>query len=302
MASNLFNTGFAKFVETLHERMERREVLADLKATYDHLLYRVLPLYELNYKVTPRKNEVNESIMEALKDSNAKSAKNSLDGLHAVLKNIHDNEDAIIALIEKSVGKIQLKQALDYKTLNVLYYIESMNFFVEFAYMAYNAVIAEECSMAGITELSVLDKRDRREVMQLQTLTAVSKIIDVMLMKVDDFEKKLEAGEGLLYSQADYEAVRIKDSKKVDPVGFGFIPLWLHLPYHMALKFNELESLRIQKAEQDKMRIQFMIQALEEQEANATTDEERAKRREGIEYYNNLLNRIDQKIAKYENA
>lgn len=298
----LINKGIAKFVESLHDRMERKEILADLKATYDHLHNRVLPLYELEIKLTPRKNVVASELESMLRRTKAKSMKTPLDTLREVLINISNNEGEIAALIEKSIGSLQLKQALDYKAINTLYYVESLNYFVNYAHKAFNACVSEEVELKDICELSPLDKRTRLEVLSAEALLAVSKIVDVMLLKVGDFEKKLEGVDGVLYNENDYETLRHQQGPRFDPMGFGFIPLWLHLPYHMALKFNELEALNIQKAEQEKMRVQFMIQALKEKEERALTDEEKEKHKESIKYYNNLLNRLDQKIERYENS
>lgn len=291
------------FVSTLKDKIEKKDVIDDLSDAFSSLAYYTYPMYKLEVAKrldTSRNNPVSKTLVNALKGVGIRT-ENPFTDIHHLMEELLKNEDKIIEVVTKAFGNVRLREGMDYKTINILYYINNLAFFVETArYYIMGAIALEYKESEIFKPMSAIDKYHVEITTDNKFAMSFAKSVELLSLNIDVIVRGLRDLDGYRYDEDHHDEIMSRNSKEVDPYKIGFLPVWLNPVYHLGLALNAWRNKRNEKARLEKERFEFIVMAINDQLDMEKNGEEKAKLKKQMSYYSNRINKLDMEIEEYE--
>lgn len=301
MKVDLVPSGLAEFFMDLLPSLTKREIIIDVTHSYDELNQIVIPMYDLNID-GDFKGDVATSMEKMLKkNKEIDFSKNAYKTIGKALKAIEDQSEDLIKVLENEFAKEVLKDVMDYRKLNLIKYVEALNFLNDYSRRFILAVVHDEFEGDVAHKITgPVDKATRAWVMDGRNMDSFIKVLEILSMPFKTFMSSLKDLEGHIFEPTEWETIRATNGARLDPHGFGFIPVRWNPIYHIGLAANTWRIAKYERNKEEVAKLSLMILALEEQKSK-TIDKEKVDRLAGqIRYHSNRINVLQAKIEDIE--
>lgn len=277
--------------------IKKRDMLLDMTSIYEELNTIVAPMYGLDVKLTIS-GKVGERLAGALKRGYSKHSGSVYFDVKRAIETIASQEDDVFKMVESTFNNEIIKAIIDYRSLNIIKYVESIHFFNQYARQLLTALVLEEFKDDPYL-VTPVDKEATTFVLDPANINAFVKVIDVLTMDVSDFTKAIKNLEGFVFNEENYDAVKASNGRKLDPLTLGLLG-----NYNPFLFFGKLSNdWRLTRHERNKetlSKLQLTILALKQRQEKTETPEERERLEKQIKYHANRANRLNGKIEAME--
>lgn len=214
-----------------------------------------------------------------------------------VLLNISSLLPTLENAVEKNYAKDIVGSGLTFKKAEILRLIALADFTVTYARQHLLYMLAAEANV----EAKTLQQGKERPTPELAWLTdnkaGYFKALSVLSMKGQDIFNHLEAIPEVIINDESVTTTEQTIGKvRLDPLAAGLIPITWNPFYFIGVRAANRENARINRAKQEKRALEFRLEQLRQQ-ARGEND---AKLEKTIEFYENEVNVLAAKIAKYE--
>jgi hypothetical protein len=300
MKTDSIATGLGEFFKSLLPSLSKRDMVWDLTHTYEELQQIVIPMYDMNIDGDFRGHIATE-MDKRLKKSKLDFSKNSYKTIGKLLKKIDENEEDVVKMMEHEFAREVIKDALDYKKINIIYYVEALNFVNDYARRFISAVISQEYeSELAHKIIGPVDKATVAWVADDRNMDSFIRVLEILTPAVKSFLDKLKDLEGHIFDPIEWESIKSVSGSKMDPVEFGFVPVRMNLIYHVGMAINGWRVAKYERNKEELARVQLMVIALEEQRAKTQDKEKLDNLTQQIRYYGNRINVLSAKIEDME--
>ena len=294
-------TGLGEFFQSLLPNLTKRNIIIDVTHSYDELQQIVLPMYDANVDDVKFKGKAATEMERKLKKSKIDYSKNAYVSIGKALKHIEENEEDVIKMLENEFARDIVKDVLDYKKLNIIAYLEALNFVNDYARRFVLAIVHEEFDSSTASKISgPVDKATIAWVTDTDNTESFIKVVEILTMPVKSFLKKLEELDGHIFEPTEWDTIRATSGGKMDPFGVGFIPVRLNPIYHIGLALDGWRIAKYERNLEEKSKLMLMLLALEESKSKSTDPEKVKNLAEQIKYRSNQINILTGKIEDME--
>lgn len=269
----------------------KRQLTDSITKTQQQLVQHVIPAYEKSVEFVSGKtfNSKYAKVLDArYKDFSTLNnpRKNFIETTLDVLKIVAKNEEYVLAQVNAKFKDSVATEALGFKELTLVNYQSALTHIVEFAMRMLNMFwIAEENTIKGKDQFDGVIKGEH-DYLQENLGLFLRELATVNISR-DAFEKTLDQISNSIFDPDEEETTRtLVDPHKMDPLGFGFIPLPINPFYKVGRWWVERED-RIYKATQlDLQRVEIRIKSCEEIQRNTPnpTTEKTLKALDGLRH------------------
>jgi hypothetical protein len=218
--------------------------------------------------------------------------------LLAIFKDAPAKIEALEKLVDASFAKDVTKEALTYRKANILKFIETVGFAIQYTTRATLRVISSEADYVGgrtpeegkhnavhNADVSFLDEK---YVTWLDTLVLLDQPVSAI-------EEQLSSVPEVVVSADTHDSIEAtSDAKRFDPMRLNFItPSWNPI-YHVRSYLAEYEVASINRSKEERKLVElylYKLKAQQKQEPTASIERQ-------IELVQDRLKKIDFKIAK----
>jgi hypothetical protein len=225
--------------------------------------------------------------------------KQVIDILADTMAQLVENQDSITKTIKAEFNKDNPKLISDYYKLNILKYLEAINFLSEYATSWISVVVAETSKDHKFITLPDISE-SRSFVTKYDNISQIIQICTVLDQPFEDFLKEIKSLEGHTYTEYDWKANPEATQKKVDAFKSGLIPVAWDPLFHLGIMLATWQATRDAKDLHEYERLQFMLQGIQDKRENATDPTVIAQLDKQIEYRSNQINILQIKLEKLE--
>ena len=290
--------GLGEFARKLAPQMGKKDIVEEASNLYMELNSSILPMYET---IMPNisKNQINKDLMHEVKKAKFRTEKDFVQTVQKALTIIADQEDDVIAMVEKVVGREVNKGAMDYRQVNTLYYLNGLAWFLEYASNAIQCIVVEELK-GKMDVVSPVDKAAYQEIMDITAMKSFTRLLDILTMKVSQFESRLKHLDGYLFDPYEYDTISRTAIAKIDPMNLGLIPVDFNPVYLVGKLINAWSANRHDKRKEELAKLQMMVICLRDLASNTMDEAQKKSLEEQIKYHSNRINKISAKIEAVE--
>lgn len=300
MRTETVATGIGEFFKSLMPNMFKRDMVWDLTHTYEELQQIVIPMYDLNIDGN-FSGHIAQEMEKRLKKSKLDYSKNVYKSIGKYLKKIEENEEDVVKMMEVEFAREVIKDAIDYKKINIIYYVEALNFVNDYARRFISAVITQEYEGDLAHKIiGPVDKATMAWVSDDRNMETFVRVLEILTPSVKSFLDKVKDLEGHVFDPVEYESIRVTTASKMDPVEFGFVPVRMNPVYHIGLAINGWRVAKYERNKEELARVQLMVMALDEQKSKSNDPEKVENLTKQIKYYANRINVLSAKIEDME--
>lgn len=222
-----------------------------------------------------------------------------------IVKTLHmieSNNSAILEMINTEFADTNAKAVMDYYKLNIIKYLEGIDFFNTYSDRWLTAVVFETVQNKESLDINDPTIRESLEfVNDNGNMASFITIVNVLAMPLSGFMASIKNLKGHVVTPEEWSTVvHSVTGNKLDPHKLGFLPVKANLFYHVMLANNVRRVKKHERCKETLARLQLMVSALQER-LTATED---PNRRDNIEkqinYHSNRINAISAKIESLE--
>jgi hypothetical protein len=294
-------SGIGEFFRSLLPGLSRKDLVIDITHTYDELHQIVIPMYETDMSEFTFKGELAKSLDRMIRKSSIDFHKSSYATISKCLKQISDNEEEVIKMLESTFGKEIVKDALDYKKIQILNYVEALNFINEYSRRWILGVVTQEFDPNTAHRIvGPIDKATIAWAQDWNNMSTFIKVLEICAKPTKNFLNTVDKVEGLLVKLEEVGAADAVINKGIDPNGFGIIPVRMNPFFHIALAVNTWRVARYERNIEERAKLQLMVLALQEQQSKTQDTEKLTNLEKQIKYRSNQINIYTGKIEDME--
>lgn len=215
----------------------------------------------------------------------------------AVLRNILANVGFFEALVDKNYSRDIIAAGITFKKGEILRLIAIADFTATYARQQMLYLLAAEGNVDAKT-LQVGKERPLPELKWLEANRAgFFRCLNLMALKSADLSKALDDIPDMIVNEdTAVNAEQTVGAVKLDPFATGLIPITWNPFYYIGVRMANREKARMDRAKNEKRAMEFRIEQLRLQ-ARGESD---AKLEKTIEFYEDEVNILAAKIAKFE--
>lgn len=223
---------------------------------------------------------------------------NYLNAIETALAMATDNLPVVRKAAERNFATDVTREGLNVVRLNLLQYLESLNFVTEYSRRFLTYVINEglkEKNAAGYIPLPQAEI----EYIDLY-LDAFIKSLNSIAVKPEELERTLRQLPAINMTADNAESVEaITSAAKIDPMGFSHIGPIPNPIFWYALRTAERQNVRYRTAQEESARLKLQIRAWElEMQSEDMSPEEKAKLEKAIAYTQGRVNNYQYEMHK----
>ena len=221
--------------------------------------------------------------------------------IQRAIKNIADQEDDVFKMIDDTFNNKIVKSVMDYQALNVLKYVEALNYFNEYSRNLLQVIVLEEFDKdAQRIFTTPIDRAAVQWIEEPGSLEDFIKVVNVLTMPVKDFLKGLRALEGITFNPESHASVAAANGRKLDPHAMGFLPPNMNPIYHVGLAYNNYLVTKNERNKEELAKIQLTVMALKQQQQGDLDEKSAEKIAKQVKYHSNRANKLAAKIEDME--
>lgn len=303
MKVEAITNGLGEFFSSLLPNISKKDILIDVTHSYDELHQIVIPMYEANTEDMTFKGELAKEFDKKLKKAKLDLGKNCYLSISKLLQKVSDNEEDVMKLLQNEFMNEIVKDVIDLKRINILNYIESLNFINDYSRRFVLALVSQEFDSHTASKImGPIDKATVSWVSDSRNMETFIQVIGVCSSPTKSFLDSIKPLEGVTYDPTQIEIQVSIKSSTADPHGYGIIPVRLNPIYHIGLAINKWRVARYERNIEEKAKLQLMLMALQEQKAKTEDKEKMTNLEKQIKYRSNQINILSGKIEEMEEA
>ena len=290
-----------KYLSSLLPSFTKARMLEDLGVTREELKYNTLPpLKALSQTFGKRKweNEWVKNFDERFeKQSELRYSGNFMTGVYETLERALENCDSLERLINLTFADDVVREAMTVSRANILQYLEVMSFAISYSrrlmVIALTLEVAqveqEDPTASSITpgELDWVTKRQ----------DAFYQSMRILGNKKEDLEKQFaDLPDMTINSDTVATTTALVGVTKIDPMGFGLIPISLNPIYHVRMAIADWQVSRFKAAQEEKRMLEFKLLQLK----LASTGKKDVKLQQQVDYTQGRLQKLNFKLREME--
>lgn len=291
------------FFKSLASSFKKKNITTEVLYTFDDINTIIKPMYSLSpMPVFVGKTEKDTSII-IRKKINTDRETSLYTTINDTLNIIISNQDAVLASLAEFNDET-VKVTLDYYKLNILKYIEAINFFSDYARKWLNVVVWETSADFYIkNKLEIWSspsiKADSEFVNNRDNVISFATAINILGVPYSNFLDKISSLKGHTFSEEDWTNSHPLLTDKLDVVKFNLMHIsWLS--YQIGLIYNGWRIKRHERNRAEYARLQLMLLALEQQKTATLDPNKHSSLEKQITYYSNLSNKLSAQIESME--
>ena len=310
-------TNFSDFYNKLPDKIKRSDILNDYEHAILELEETVLVMYETanNLPRTITGSALIEHHFTATTISKIvnEGESNTFQTIFKAAKNVYVISDEFMSLVSDSFEDVTVKQVIDYKKLHILKYIETLNFFNEYARQwlpVMLGIVSEDAQnnptkYPGINAVSVtkdiIFKSSVAYISNYGLCEMFASILNLLMVTMEDFTKLIKPLEGHIYNSNDWGNGPITNNFRLDPFRLSarFVTTWNPI-YQIGLIINGWRAARYSRNREELARLRLLVMSLEAQKTTITDPNRLESIKKQIIYHNNEINKCKMAIEKWE--
>jgi len=294
-------TGLAAFASTLLPSFSKSRITEDLNSAfkvmtrlrdlYDGMLTRdYIPVIESNYG----------HLLGALKGRSTMFRGDLLKHIGMIVDKRVREQGEIMDFADDIFGTVVSTDALDHRRLQMLRYVEGLNYFNLYARKL--LIHVNHLRIQDETVVSGLDEIDTDFLLNQANQIAFAMVATVMEHDAKFVRKSLDKVSKIKYTEESYRLMELdkKNKRKMDPLGQNMIPVIGDLVYHLGTAKNLWFKHRQDLNDEEIEKIQIQLLLLKRKRDGVEDKEEIAKLTKQIDYHNSRINKISAKIEDIE--
>ena len=252
----------SKYLESMLPMFTRQRIFEDIDVVKQSLDDNTLPVYKEYAKLMGKgnfKSDFANHYQERFeKRFEGKETGNLIGTIHKQLEGVSEKIPVVSRLVENSFADDITRNAMTVLRVNVLQYLETISFTVQYARRLLISLVAFEVNAFNQNiETDILDG----ELLWLEDNFAT---FGTCLNILDTTPEKLEETMGTVPDvsvNADNvdSVIAMVGNDKVDPMKMGFIPVMLNPCYHIGMRIAEWHADQYQKAINEREMLQYRL-------------------------------------------
>lgn len=288
-----------KYLESMLPMFTRQRIFEDIDIVRTTLDDNTLPVYREYAKLMGKDNFKSDFATEYQdrfdKRFEGKMTGNMIGTIAKQLEGMSEKLDVVSKLVEDSFADDVIKQAMTILRVNVLQYLETIGFSVQYARRLLIALVAFEVNAFNPNvDIDIVDGELEWLENNFATFGACLNVLDTTAEKVQETLK--EVPDVAVNPDSVDNVVAMVGKDKVDPLKLGFIPVVLNPAYHIGMRIAEWQADRYQKSVEEREMLQYRLlqYKLVEKGRNDAALERKVK------ITQDRIDKLNYKIAKME--
>lgn len=288
-----------KYLDSLLPNFSKQRLLEDLNVMREELRENTLPPLMSISKTFGKRKWLSEWVKtfeeQFSKDSGIRYSGNFLNGMVETMGTVLDNMDSVEHMIGEYYADDILRDAMTILRVNLMQYLETMNFAIHYTRRALVTVMA--------VEIKAVDQEAGAEVMpgELEWLergrSNYFTALRILSDKRENIERKFKELPEMTVTKASAQnALAVAGISKVDPFQFGLIPTFLNPIYHIRMAIADWQVTRFKAAQEEKRMLDFRLLQLK----LAADGKKDARLEQEIEYTETRLQKLNYKLKQWE--
>ena len=299
MALTLSN--FGTYLRSLLPRFKKTDIIVDTSFSFEALQETVIPMFSL-YPMPAIVSKLNDLTTVSWRTKIKTFKNSSYATIAATAIMISNNQEAIMNMITKEFNDDNVTTIFDYYKLNILKYIEALNFFNDYSSRWISAVMYE--TVGSTTSISIDDptfKENCDYCNNQNNIVSYIAAVNILAMPFSAFLASIVSLKGHTVNPGEWGSVAYNtNGNKLDPHKLNFVPVTWNPFYHGMLHVNTWRVRKHDRNVAELARLQLMVAALSEK-ASVTEDPTHLVNLEKqIKYYSNEINKLSASIDAME--
>jgi len=291
--------GLGEFFDSLLPDLRKRDLNLDMIHAFEEMNGNLSTMYSLDMDVT-FKGDLSKEMLRVMQQYHKASYSSAYREIARTIKVVLANESEIMKMIDATFEDRIIKTVLDYNKINVMKYLEAITYFNDFARNYLIATVFDEFGKEEARDIiSPVDKRQYAYVNDNNNQIAFAKVVALLNKSIPDFRATIQKLEGHIFDSEEFDALNAMNGRKLDPHGFGFIPVVWNPVYHIGLAVNGYRQVRKERNEDELAKLQLMIMSKKEQSENSSDKAKKDNLAKQIKYYSNRVNKLNGKLEDY---
>lgn len=222
---------------------------------------------------------------------------NCLNGMFAIMENVHENLDNIESLVEREFANEITSSIMTVLRANLLQYVEAMTFAVTYTRRALLAMLSIEIAEVNNSqdEGSFPTKAEFDYLNNMQE--SYFGVMSILSKDKKEIEEAFSEMPNVSVTPDSFDQTRASVGyAAVDPLKFELIPIVLNPIFHIRIAIADWQVSRFKAAEQEARMLEFRLMQLR----LSVQGKKDAKLEQQIEYNQNRLNTLRYELAEME--
>lgn len=297
-----------KFLGTLVPSFTRQRIIEDIGFIRESLVDNTLPIFD-SYSSFIGKNKLKSDYYKHIEerfDSNYKESYkgNIINEVYKILEKINGDLVVVERLSAKYYGDDVLKDAMSILRVNILQYLECINYIVKFSRTLLISMVAHEVQYFRQTEsgspveLEMLQGDVDYVENGLANFCACLNVVNYSGGKLEETLTNLP--EVTISERSAGNVMATLSQSDTDPLKMNFIPVVLNPIYHVRIKVAEWQVRRFEASVEERNLLQFRLQQLKILSAgkdNASLDREITETQKRLDKLNYKIVRLEEEYG-----
>ena len=278
------------YVNGTKSSIEKKTIITDLQVIQNELTSSIVPMYDTLYSLSLSR-ELSIKGDNVLRKKIKHYNKNTVVTIRSTLSTLVNNWLEVTEMIDSRLQtKVVYKDAIDFRLINILNYLEGLNFFTEY-------VVKYAIAVVFTNPTDPLSKRYIEEVTDSQRILQFANTMNLLNTPLDKFGKTIDKLKGLSYTGDDWNTL-LGQSNKLNPYNAGLISVNRNPIYIIGIAINNWRINRHNLNKENLIKLQLKIMLIEtELEASPERKESLTKQ---LDYHNNRANKLNMAIKQME--
>lgn len=286
----------AGFTKAMVPTFEKMRLVEDLESSHKKLR-ELEPFYNTHGREFASYTRQNFGALDkALRRFVGDYRGNPVETIHKAIKLRVAEQEQLTSYVDKTYGKILLRDAFDYQKLMMLRYATLIAFFVDYG-RKLMLVLANEM-VSDIDIASPIDRQDAEYVRSPDNIEGFARVLNVMTMEMKDIRSALDELNKIQFNPDQHDINMRVQGGKMDPMGFGYLPVVGSLVFFLGRQWNLYLAHTQEQAQMEVEKLNVKLAALRTQREGDLTPEERDRINRQLDYYNDRLNKLDAKLER----
>lgn len=312
----LFRT-LGEYIQSFKPTLVKKDILVDIQNSSEELTTStIISLERLNTAGPKLYSTAVSKVLFSLKLGEQDYVKAMLN----IANNVDGNIEMLSSEIDKSFPDNIYKNSMDYRQVNLLKYVEAINFFNEYVskcnqvmcldslrdilnIMGKSTHIGEKVTAKVINlDVNVYFRNCNTFINDPNNISSFGNVINILKLDFNEYLKKIKDLNGHVYNPSDFGAVKTPTNRLIDPLNSGFVNVRWNPFYHIGIAYTSWRAKRNERAKAELQTINLTVILLQEQKTATDSKEAKEKIVGQIEYWTNLSNKLEAQLIDYEES
>lgn len=282
--------GIIGFFKGLLPTFEKNRMIADLESVFKEMAITKDMYAVISKDFVDIMNQEFPILSKGFKDS-IQGYRNDIIGyIGLVLQQRLKEKEALLMYIDAIYGAVVVKEMMDYQRLNLLRYVDSINFFNKYARKL--IIIATEYRLGDAMVANVVNKLDAEFVNDVNNISTFIATVQIASRPLGTIRAELSKMANITFSPDTHETIARIHGTDVDPLRLGYMPFVGSVTYRVGLALNLYHAKKQELAREEAEKLKLTVLMLRRKNDNITDPIENAKIQKQIDYYNNRINKL----------